>query len=300
MFKKLHHTKKEFKMNKKNILPLLAMLLILSGIWAQSVYAQEKISQSDSTKQSEEVVFKTSSIILTNSVKSLHKKAWDASVSHIFGLVNDGIGQLYGLDEGANVRLGLDYGITNNLTVGINRISIRKIVTGRFKYTFLHQKGYNGFPVQLSMAGNVSISTAPNLFRGHYTTGDKLSYMYELMIARKFEPPTDLSLQVAPVFVHYNRVNYDEHNNYFGVALGGSYKISDHSSFMMEFIPIVDRNPGTDEIFSIGVNIETKKHLFQLFLTNAQNLNLQGMMRETTDKILDGDFRFGFSINRLL
>ncbi|HKJ44341.1 MAG TPA: DUF5777 family beta-barrel protein [Balneolales bacterium] len=284
-------------MLRKYFRNLFIVLFVMAGTLAHNAYGQELTPHLAHVNKPVKAVFKAPTVVLANSVKNLYKSTLNMSIYHTFGLVSSGVKQFYGLDQGANVRLGLDYGITDNLSVGLSRTSIGKIVTARFKYSILHQMKDNSVPLELAMAGNASITTIQKPFKGSYTVGDRMSFMYELMAARKFSPK--LSLQVAPIFAHYNRVYAGQKNNYFGVGLSGRYKLTGHTALAIEYIPEVNKAQGIYNTFSVDLNLETGGHVFQLFFTNAQDLTMQGMLRNTRNNFWAGDFRFGFNINRI-
>lgn len=243
-------------------------------------------------------IFKAPNVILGNSVKNLYRNTLNMSIYHTFGLVNTGINGFYGLDTGANIRLGLDYGITDRLSVGLGRTRIGKIVDARFKYSLVHQMQHqSGSPVELALAGDWAITTAPRPFNGAYTVGDRMNFMLQGMAARKFSER--LSLQVAPTFAHYNRVYPGESNNYFGVGLSGRYKLTGHTALALEYIPVIKKNANTYNTLAVALNMETGGHVFQLFFTNSQAINQQDLLRNTQNDFWAGDFRFGFNINRI-
>lgn len=242
--------------------------------------------------------FKAPTVILTNSVKNLYKNTLNMSIYHTFGLVSSGINGFYGLDTGANIRLGLDYGITDRLSVGLGRVRLGKMVDGRFKYTLLQQmQDDSKGPLTLSVSGDLGISTVQHPFVGSYTVGDRMNYMLQAMAARKMSD--NVSLQLSPIFAHYNRVYPGEHNNLFGLGLDGRIKLSGHTALALEYIPVFNKNPNTYNTVAVALNLETGGHVFQLFFTNSQSFDQQGLLRNTHNDFWSGDFRFGFNINRI-
>jgi len=243
-------------------------------------------------------IFKAPTVILNNSVKNLYANTLNMSIYHTFGLISSGINGFYGLDTGANIRLGLDYGITDRLSVGIGRVRLGKIVDGRFKYTVLQQMQNDAKgPLSLSVSGDLGITTVQQPFSGSYTTSDRMNYMLQAMAARKFSDK--LSFQVSPIFAHYNRVYPGEHNNYLGIGLDGRFKLTGHTALALEYIPVINKNSNTYNTVAIALNLETGGHVFQLFFTNSQSFDQQGLLRNTQNNFWAGDFRFGFNINRI-
>lgn len=274
------------------------VLLILAGFLSitQVSLAQMLVPHRADVNKPADAIFKAPTVILMPSVKNLYANTLNMSIYHTFGVVKPGISQFWGLDSGANIRLGLDYGITNNLSVGIGRTSIGKVVDGRFKYTILHQMTESGSPVELAMNGDLGITTAQKIFQGPYSFGDRLGFSYMLMAAHKFNDK--LSLQVAPMISHYNRVLSGK-NTYYGIGFSGRYKITGHTALALEYVPVLNKTSSMTNELSVAFNIETGGHVFQLFFTNSHSFNPQGILSQTNNKFFKGYFRFGFNINRI-
>lgn len=276
---------------KKYLLPAVFILLITG-----TAFGQMK-PQLVNPNKPESAIFKAPTVIIMPSVKNLYAQTLNMSIYHTFGLVRTGIKQFYGLDGGTNIRLGLDYGITDNLSVGLGRTSLNKIVDARFKYTLFHQMTSGNPPLELAVAGDMGVTTVQHPFTTAYTFGDRLGYSLMVMAARKFNDR--LTLQVSPVLAHFNRVYAGEKNNYFGLGLSGRYKLTDHTSLALEYVPVFNKTSGTNNEFSVAFNIETGGHVFQLFFTNSQFFNPQDILRHTNDNFFKNYFRFGFNINRI-
>ena len=50
---------------------------------------------------------------------------------------------------------------------------------------------------------------------------------------------------------------------------------------------------------SIGVDIETGGHVFQLHLSNSRGMNEKAFIAETTQDWSKGEFQFGFNLSRV-
>ena len=57
--------------------------------------------------------------------------------------------------------------------------------------------------------------------------------------------------------------------------------------------------PGFRNSFSVGFDIETGGHVFQLHFTNSTSMVDKGFITETTGNWLDGDIHFGFNVSRV-
>lgn len=245
--------------------------------------------------------FKTTRVISGHSVESPSYGVLQFIVSHHFGRINQGLYNFFGLDQ-ATIRLGLHYGITDRLAIGIGRSSYQKTVDGYLKYKVLRQSsGKKNMPVTVSYFGASDINTLrwqeperDNLF------SSRISYVHQLLIARKFN--NDLSLQLSPSVVHKNLVETsDDSNDIFATGIGGRYKITNSLSINAEYFHVFgERNdPQYENALAIGVDLETGGHVFQLHLTNSQPMFERGFITETRGKWSNGDIYFGFNINRV-
>lgn len=281
---------------------LTAFLLMLSSL---TILAQDDLMSlfQDDEKTSTEyttAAFKASHIILGQSIENAPNGALTFVIQHHFGRINDGWYEFWGLDQ-ANIRFGFEYGITDWLSLGLGRTSIEKTFDGSVKVKLLRQStGAKNMPLSVSYFGNMGISSLKwaDTSRTNYFTS-RMSFVNQLLIARKFS--SNLTLQLTPTFVHRNLVETTEdQNDVWSIGAGGRYKVSQRISINAEYYYLL---PGTtaDEFydsFSIGVDLETGGHVFQLFLTNSVAMLEQQFIPETTGNWLDGDIHIGFNINR--
>lgn len=248
-----------------------------------------------------EDIFLSGSIAGLSTVTPLPKGNMNSMVMHNFGLVSGGIHDLYGLDGGAAVRLGLDYGVTDKLDVGIGRTGIEDVVDFRVKYVILQQLQDDRIPVQIAFKGNVGISTKPER-RFNYTFPKRLNYLASLMVARKFSDK--LSLQLSPMISHFNNVVKEVegdnlYNTITAVGIAGRYKLNKRNAVAFEYLPVIgNRNSDTKNHAAISFEIDTGGHVFQLFLMSGRWFTEQHLLSRTDTDIFDMDFRFGFNINR--
>jgi hypothetical protein len=213
--------------------------------------------------------------------------------------VNQGWRDFFGLDQ-ASIRLGFEYGILDNLTVGLGRSSYRKTYDGYIKYRFLEQK-QKGIPLSMCFYANMAISTAKysNTNRNNYFSS-KLSYTFQLMIARKFNKY--FSMQIMPSVVHKNLVTTSlDKNTLFILGTGVRVTLSKRLAFLAEYYARIGdkhNSGGYQDAFALGLDIVTGGHVFQFQLTNAQAMYESGFLRETTGKFWKGDIHIGFNISR--
>ncbi|MCG2587938.1 DUF5777 family beta-barrel protein [Rhodohalobacter sulfatireducens] len=217
-----------------------------------------------------------------------------SSVLHTFGLVDGGIDRFFGLDDGANTRLGLIYGITDRVSIGLGRMTFRKVVDVSTKMNLLRQTTDGSVPLSIALKGATGISTLSGL---GLEFSDRLSYFTSLMIAKKFN---GFSVQLSPMYSHFNRTLGQAQEDLLGLGVLLNVELNEQFSLSGEYLPVFgDRNPGTEDAMAIALNINTGGHVFQIFFASSQWHNEQFVMANNRDRFWEGDFRFGFNIHRV-
>lgn len=294
---------------KKIILLLLLTFPLIS--FGQNDLLQELEKNSKKDTDYTIATFKGTRLVNGHTIETKSGGTLEFIFAHRFGPVNGGLYEMYGLDE-AYVRLGLDYGITDDLSVSIGRNSASKIMDGYLKYrVFKQQKGQRNFPISVTALGGMAYSISPK--RGDepagFETVDRLAYTGQLLIARKIT--TALSLQLMPTYVHKNAVNKaSENNNQFALGIGGRLKITRSMALTTEYYHNFDKgryNTVTDGVattapyynsIGFGVDIETGGHVFQLVITNGYGLTERAFITETQEDFFDGNIHLGFNVTR--
>jgi hypothetical protein len=195
----------------------------------------------------------------------------DAKISHRFGFISGGAYELWGLDE-SMIRIGADYGITDQLTVGLGRSSFQKTYDGFVKYKLLRQStGLKNMPVTVAFLFSEAIQTEhwKDTSRENYFSS-RLYHTFQLIIGRKFS--NEFSFQVSPTLVHRNLVETAaEENDVFAlVSPAASNSISVLPSMVNgSMYPKVNSIQGITTLFPLVWTIETGGHVFQLHFTNS-------------------------------
>ncbi len=245
--------------------------------------------------------FKTTRIINMQSVENAAAGVMDFRISHRFGFLNTGAYNLFGLDQ-ALMRIGLEYGVTNRLMVGFGRSNVNKAYDSFLKYKILRQgSGKRNIPISVSYFASAVCNTVhwtdPN--RDNYFSS-RMQYTHQLLIARKFN--NDLSLQLTPTLVHKNLVpTLQDKNDILAVGFGGRYKLTQRFSVNGEYIYVLP-NQITSTYYnslSLGVDIETGGHVFQLHLTNSTSMLEPGFITESVGQWKNGGIHFGFNVSRV-
>lgn len=237
--------------------------------------------------------FKSTRVINGHSIEVRSKGVLEFIISHRFGTINSGYQEFWGLDF-SNIRLGLEYGITDDLNVGIGRSSFDKVFDLFGKYRIIRQS--NKIPVTMTFFASIARKTVE---QAGLTGVDRNAYTAQLLIARKLNDR--ISLQLAPTFIQRNLVpTVEDDNLLIAVGIGSRYKVSNRVAIVIEYYPqLTNYSSQFQNSFAVGVDIETGGHVFQLQLTNAVQMNERGFIGETTDQYLDGGIHFGFNISRV-
>ena len=245
--------------------------------------------------------FKTTRVINAQSIENVAKGVLDMKISHRFGRVNGGAYELFGLDE-ATIRIGLDYGVTDRLMVGWGRSSFEKTYDVFAKYKLFRQSsGERKMPLTLSWYASTAVTTEkfreqdrPNYF------SSRMYYTHQLLMGRKFSE--SFTMQLMPTFVHRNLTkNEDEKNDVYAFGAAARQKLTKRLAINVEYyylLPdqVADKYKNS---LSIGFDIETGGHVFQLHFTNSTSMIDRGFVTETTGDWLDGDVHFGFNVSRV-
>lgn len=274
------------------------LLLLPSAIWAQEDLLAILDEETEEVETKVEAIFKGTRLINGHTVETRDRNNLDFIISHRFGRLNGGAYEFFGLDQ-SNVRLGLDYGLTDNINLGIGRSSFEKTFDGYFKYAFVHQtSGKRNVPVSATLLSSISIKTLRQREFEELTFSQKIAYTHQVLIARKFS--SAFSMQVMPTLIHFNAIEpSDERNDVFAAGIGGRIKLNKRVSLNAEYYYQFQRkDPLSKNVIAIGFDIETGGHVFQLQLTNAQAMIEKGFLAETTGDFFNGDIHFGFNISR--
>lgn len=285
---------------------LQSYILILFVFLSFSVSAQDDLmnllGNDEPTTDYVSATFKTTRLVLGQSVENPAEGVLLFMIQHHFGRVNSGAYDFFGLDQ-ATIRLGFEYGVNQRLAVGIGRSVYNKTFDGFVKYKLLRQSsGAKVMPVSLSYFGSVALNSLrwseperENFF------SSRLQYTHQLLLARQFSPA--VSLQISPTLVHKNLVETtNDKNDILATGFGGRIKLTKRISLNGEYFYVLPNQIETrdfDNSFSLGFDVETGGHVFQLFFTNSDPIFDAGFITETNGKWNKGDIYFGFNISRV-
>ena len=278
---------------KKFLIPICLFL-------ATMAYSQEDLLKDLDSTQVEDsyaaATFKALQVVTLQTTKMAAKKEFYFVVSHRFGTVKDGFDSFFGLDN-ATTKLGGIYGVTDWLSVSLSRHTLNKMYETGLKYRMARQSA--NFPVDIAGYSVADINTFlekdqyPGLEFKHRTT-----YVQQLLVSRKINER--LSLELVPSFIHKNLYNPTiENDNQFSFGGGGRYKITKRLSVNLEYMHNFDTPGFYENPLSVGLDVETGGHVFQLIFTNSQSMSESGYLTNASGNWGKGDFFFGFNLYRV-
>jgi hypothetical protein len=275
---------------------LLLLLLFPAALLAQEDLLKD-VDSASSQKSKVESAFKALKIVNIESTKLASKGDLYFIVAHRFGSLKDGFEGAYGLDN-AVTQLKFVYGINDWFTVSAARSELAYDFSGKY---LLKSQETNGFPV--AIAGYTSVAFNNVMKENIYPKmefQDRLIYVAQLLVSRKFS--NSLSLELAPTFFHENFVIDDnQDNSQYAIGMGGRYKFAKRWSVNVDYAAHLNRSgssPFKDPL-SIGVDLDTGGHVFQMHFSNSQGMHEAGFLGNTTGDWGKGDIFFGFNLLRV-
>ena len=261
--------------------------------------------------------FKAHKIINGQSTKQSEKKELYLYVAHRFGSIDTGIKTLFGLDI-ANTKIEMFYGISENLQIGFSRESLKKIYTINFKNKITSQG--SGFPLNISIYNSFNYNSsnflAPSV---NLSFSQRSLFLSQLLISNRLSEK--FSFQIAPTFIKRNFneerllfqngevvfenglpifTTFDREYNY-AIGLATSYKINKRTAINIEYFSNLNRvesSPNSDTI-SLGIDIETGGHVFQLIFSNTQSIDDVSVILDAEGDWTKRHIFFGFNILRI-
>ena len=252
--------------------------------------------------------FKGTRLVNLHTVETRGRGTLEFRIAHRFGDFSSGANNLWGLDGPATIQFHLDYAITDRFMVGVGRASYNKMFDGFANYKWLRQTIDNRIPITLTFLGSTNVTSnidpnkALNGADRYQYFSNRVAYLAQVMIARKFN--SNLSLQISPLYIHYNLVNnLTDQNDIFAVGLSSRFKITSSLALTGEYIYRVNKYSRDFDLYhnalSLGFDLETGGHLFQVFLTNSIGINEVSVVPYTESSWSKGQVRLGFNISRV-
>jgi hypothetical protein len=304
-------------------------LLFLSLAFSATVFAQEDLLSLVDDKKDEKpkkvyATFKTYKLGNAQTIETVKKNNLDFRISHRFGNVynmdngtnalNEAAHSYFGFDNASDIRWSFDYGITDNLTIGVGRSRFKETYDGSIKWKLISQKEHFKVPVSVTLFADMGYtSVKPELLYAgavkDFPTNDlhRFNYFTQLIIASKL---TDwLSIEILPSYMHRNFIvqrvsdnGKEDVNGFFSLGVGGRIKLTKRmcliGDYFYNFSPFYQNNTSAFNPLAFGFEIETGGHVFSMFFTNASALIENNFIPYTTDTWSKSQVKFGFCISR--
>ena len=297
-------------MNNKNIKRVLISSIltfaIFAGLFNSTLLAQEKNTAVIGT-------FNSGVFLENQTVMMYPKKTIEMVINHRFGKISDGFSELFGVYSPSNIRMAVNYSVTNKFQLGFGFTKMNKQQDLNWKYSIFEQTTNNKIPVSVVYYGNVVLDareTDAAFNYNNHTYGHRLSYFHEILTARKF--CDFFSLQLAPMYAHYNvtesasdstSVRLRRHDH-FGLSALAKVTLTPTIAFFAEydhnFTTLYKRNyPEVKPNLAFGIENATASHSFQLFVTTAYDITNQRNMVYNQNDFLHSGLMIGFNITRV-
>jgi len=304
---------------KKNILFIILFFLISTISFAQDVATDSTgVQEKDKPVRSP---FESGYLLDAQTTVIQNAHTLEAVIQHKFGTVENGHSDLFGIyAPGSNIRIGLDYVLLKNFQLGIGITKKNMTSDLNAKWTIMQQTRKNTFPVAIAVYGNVAVDgrnisafESGTVQVAHHLGSvndfkfpDRLSYFSELIIGRKFNDW--LSLQAAASFTHYNSAGLLYDHDIVSVHFNGRIKVSPQGSITFNYdepLKIKDISEQRDWVnharpnLTVGYEISTSTHAFQIFIGSASGLLPQDNMMYNQNDFTKNQLSIGFNITRL-
>jgi len=300
-------------------LMLVIMLFLQLSVMAQEEATEEAVEETPKDRPVRPAF--ESGLLFDAATTTLQpSKTLEMIIQHRFGTVNNGITDLYGIWAPSNIRLGLNYSILDKFTVGLGATKFNKMEDLQLKYKIFEQTRSNSMPVTVVLYEVIGIDGSPktkwvgapdSITKTPYAFTNRLSYFTQLIVSRRFND--HLSLQVAPGFTHYNRLDSIYNHDRASVSVAGRYKFTPQGSFIfsadfpLDIKNIKDYkivNTDATKVFDrpnicVGFEVSTSTHAFHIYLASAQGILPQEDIMWNKNDFLKGDILIGLNITRL-
>jgi len=242
----------------------------------------------------ERAAFESTSLIDNQTNRVYSKGTIEMIMNHRFGLVT-GVNDMIGIWAPSNIRIALNYSITDRITVGFGTVKDRRLLDFSLKTALLRQTVDNKMPVSITYYGNVTANAMPK--ENFYHTSDRYSFFNQIIIAKRFNK--SFSLQIAPSLSHYNVIDSPMKNDLVAIEFGGRLKIASDICLLLDVNnPITAQKVVPQSGFSVGTEFSTVGHTFQIFISNYRGIVNQQNNMFNQNEFFKGDFAIGFNISR--
>jgi len=279
---------------------LIFLFFVSNALWAQ----EDLLKEFDTTEEEKvSSVFNSTRVVSMSSTETLPAKSLEFRIAHRFADFSKGFENLFGFDGPASILFSLDYSVLDKLTLGVGRTNINQNLNFNLKYAWLQQTKGNKIPLSIVCFNQLNITHRKEQFTGEFRYfTNRINYVNQLLISKKFNDK--FSGQISPTYMFQSLVDLksDQHH-LFALPMAVRYKVSKRVSVLAEYIPRLNtynsQHSNLYNSLSLGVDIETGGHVFQLFLTNSTPINDFQVITQTNTSWQENSFRIGFNISRV-
>lgn len=277
------------------IYKILTGLFLINLFILASALGQQEDTAIDNPVRS---TFGSSLIIDNQSVMVNQKGTFMFNIQHRFGLISDRFDELFGLYAPSNIRLGLNYSLFDDLSLGVGLTKSYSMVDFNVKYAILHQTESGRIPLSVTYYANIGMESGKTPTY-EFNSTDRYSYFHQIIIARKFS--RNFSVQVSPSISHFNMIEETMNNDHYAVSLYGRMRVTSTTSVIAGIDQPLTAHTLDNPHPNLGLGIEftTSSHAFQLFFANYFDILQQRNNVFNVNDYQDGDILFGFNITRL-
>jgi len=297
-------------------LMILTLLMIKSTAFAQEEATQDTTVQETPKDRPVRPAFESGLLFDAATTTVSPSKTLEFVLQHRFGYM-DGAKDFFGIWGASNIRVSLNYSFTDKLTVGMGTTKLKRLQDLQLKYKVIEQTRSNSIPVTIVLHEVIGVDARDkttwdqNEGSSKYKFGNRMSYFTELIVSRRFND--HLSLQLGGAFTHYNCVDSVYNHDRISVSFAGRYKFSPQGSlivagdFPLDITGIKDYKKDANETtiiydkpnLSIGVEISTSTHAFQIYLASAQGILPQEDIMWNNHDFFNQGIMIGFNLTRL-
>ncbi|WP_379087824.1 DUF5777 family beta-barrel protein [Pedobacter sp. UC225_65] len=296
-------------MNKPKLFIYLFLLLVIIAMHASAQQVDSLLKTLDGSAKfnTVEATFKSPHVVLSHSSETQKKHDLDLRIRHHFGDIGGKFGgahTLYGLDVATDLFIGLDYGVSDKLTIGLGRSKHDELYDLYVKQKIFQQKNDGGMPINLTFLAQVAlIARKPFATTEFSNYSDRLSYFIQPIISRKFS--SRISGQIIPgLLIRSATGDVNDPENLFTVGFAGRIKLTKRLSFVADYTLVNGLSRPNDltvkyyNPLGVGLEIETGGHIFSLNFMNSEYILENNFISNTQKSWGKGGVRFGFTISR--
>ena len=276
-------------------------ILTIALVLPLAIFSQEEKDSTATNKNSnlERAAFESTSLIDAQSSVVLKKGTLEFIMNHRFGLVNSGPGQndFFGLWAPANIRLALNYGITDRINVGFGTTKDNRLQDLNYKFAIFRQTKDSKMPISVTYFGNTTYDARPSEIFVNST--DRWSFFNEIIIARRFSRA--ISLQFTSSYSHFNYAESPVKSDLLAIGFGGRVKVTETSSVILDYNQPLTTYTGdtTKPGMGIAYEVSSASHVFQVFITNYKAIIPQYNLLSNQNDFFNGKYLIGFNITKL-